>query len=284
MFIKHQKGNLIYFTSSLFEKYNVPHFFATRFGGVSSGCFDSLNFSLVRQDINGQEDKEENILENCKIAMSLLDETFDSSVFAHQTHTNIVKKVNDNDSGNLFVKYSKDDEGFDGLVLDKELQKAKVLCIRTADCTPILLFDTKTGNIGALHAGWRGTVTNIVENGIKELGAHPKDVICAIGPCINKCCYEVGHEVFDAAKTLFEQKGIQDRLSECFTFENDRIFASLPDINSCLLQSVGVKKENIDVSGICTCCTKDENNSLLFFSHRGMKGHSGTFLSAVKRV
>lgn len=284
MFIKHQKGNLIYFTSSLFEEHNGPHFFGTRYGGVSKGDFDSLNFSLVRRDKDGMCDSEGNILENCKIAMSLLDESFDSSVFAHQTHTNIVKKVKDCDADNLFAKYSEGDIGFDGLVLCQKSDKAKVLCIRTADCTPILLCDTKTGNVGALHAGWRGTVTNIVQSGIEALGADPKGIICAIGPCICKCCYEVGCEVFDAAKKLFEEKGIQERLGECFTFENNRIFASLPDINKCLLESCGVKSENIDISRICTCCTKNKNGDLLFFSHRGMQGHSGTFLSAVKRV
>ncbi len=284
MFIKHQKGNLLYFTSSLFEEYGVPHFFATRHGGVSEGCFESLNFSLVRRDKNGECDKEENILENCKIAMSLIGETPEKCVFAHQTHTNIVKKVTDKDAQNLFVKYSQIDDGFDGLVLDGNFDKAKVLCIRTADCTPILLCDTKTGNVAALHAGWRGTVANIVQNGITALDANPKDVICAIGPCIARCCYEVGSEVFDAAKRLFEEKGIENRLCECFAFENNKIFASLPDINKCLLESCGVKCENIDISRICTCCTKNDDGTLLFFSHRGMKGHSGTFLSAVKRV
>jgi YfiH family protein len=73
------------------------------------------------------------------------------------------------------------------------------LSIRTADCFPILLADTRTHAIAAIHAGWRGTASNILEAALSamhgEYKTDPSDVIAAIGPGIGACCYEVGPEV-----------------------------------------------------------------------------------------
>jgi YfiH family protein len=70
--------------------------------------------------------------------------------------------------------------------------------VMVADCAAILLADRRAGVVGALHAGWRGTVAGIVASGIQAmtlLGAHPSDIEAYIGPCISKACFELGEEV-----------------------------------------------------------------------------------------
>src|SRR5687768_18461024 len=62
--------------------------------------------------------------------------------------------------------------------------------------------DPKTGAFAAVHAGWRGTAKKIVMKAVgrmqREFGTDPADLIVAIGPAANDCCYEVGSEVIDA--------------------------------------------------------------------------------------
>ena len=99
------------------------------------------------------------------------------------------------------------------------------------------------------------------------------DVVAAIGPCIGQCCYEVGAEVYTAFEQLFVSKNVGYDINTLFT---KRRHLDLALANRELLKFVGVDAENIDISGICTCCFGDE-----FFSHRASSGHSGTFVSAV---
>jgi YfiH family protein len=63
--------------------------------------------------------------------------------------------------------------------------------VRTADCVPVLLADSKTGAVAAVHAGWRGVAAGVVRS---TLEIAPFD-IAAIGPCIGKCCFEIGDDV-----------------------------------------------------------------------------------------
>jgi polyphenol oxidase len=80
------------------------------------------------------------------------------------------------------------------------------LSIRTADCIPILLVDPRCRVVAAVHAGWRGTLNQILLKTVaemtKECHSAAKDLIAAIGPGISECCFEVGEEVwarFDSA-------------------------------------------------------------------------------------
>jgi YfiH family protein len=73
------------------------------------------------------------------------------------------------------------------------------LSIRTADCLPILLADPRSRAVAAVHAGWRGVVSEIVSKTIHQMchrfDSKPEDLIVAIGPGIGPCCFEVGPEV-----------------------------------------------------------------------------------------
>jgi YfiH family protein len=77
-------------------------------------------------------------------------------------------------------------------------QPGLVLGIQTADCLPVLLVDPRRGFVAAAHAGWRGTAAGVTRQAVGELlarGSRPFDLVAALGPCIGRCCYEVGDEL-----------------------------------------------------------------------------------------
>jgi hypothetical protein len=134
--------------------------------------------------------------------------------------------------------------------------------IRTADCYPILLADTRNRAIAAIHAGWRGTAMQIVlktlEKMKSEFATQPSDVFAAIGPGIGVCCYEVGEDV-----------------SSQFGFAV-RTHLDLASENRKQLESVGVPAQNIEALGVCTFCDAER-----FFSYRREKEKAGRMTSFV---
>lgn len=77
--------------------------------------------------------------------------------------------------------------------------------VRVADCVPILLAGATPAGpwIAALHAGWRGAVAGILRRGVATyagLGGDPANLTWALGPAIQRCHFEVGPEVVEAAK------------------------------------------------------------------------------------
>ena len=82
--------------------------------------------------------------------------------------------------------------------------------VKTADCLPILLVDERHRAVAAVHAGWRGSVSRIVQKAIQAMtarwGTHPDDLHAALGPAIGSCCYEVGPEVAIQFAELFPER------------------------------------------------------------------------------
>lgn len=287
MFTKREKDGIIYYTSPLFDSYGIKHMFCTRYGGVSSGDFFGLNVSTARKDFSGCTDNPENVAANYRKALAVLGVDPENACAARQTHSNTVIELASSDGGKgTGIKPSFED-GCDGIILRKNTDNIKAATVKTADCVPVLLADISTGDVCAVHAGWRGSAADIVTKAASALsGGKCENIIAAIGPCIGRCCYEIGDEVYNAFKMLFYSKTV--------SFDCDALFTVMPSCsmggsrhldlamaNKELLVLCGVKRENIDASGICTCCFKDENGSAPFFSHRGSGGHSGTFLSAI---
>jgi len=128
-----------------------------------------------------------------------------------------------------------------------EATPGSAVAVRTADCIPILLVDTRNRAVAAVHAGWRGTVAQIVSNAIEEMhrrfGTVGADLHAAIGPGIGKCCYEVGPEV--AAQ--FGEQG--------------RAHIDLVEANRAQIQAAGVTPDRIYASNLCTMCRLDEFHS-----------------------
>ncbi len=80
-------------------------------------------------------------------------------------------------------------------VITKE--KGLCICVKTADCIPVLMYDSRKKIVAAIHAGWRGTVAKIVSKTIEEMQSDPKDLHAIIGPGISQHAFEVGDEVYD---------------------------------------------------------------------------------------
>ncbi len=150
-----------------------------------------------------------------------------------------------------------------------------VLTILTADCVPILLYDPIAGAIGAVHAGWKGTQTEILPKTIAKMqekyGSKPQNILLAIGPAIGQCCYEVGEEV---ARHFMDYMGAVLAGKVAGKYQLD-----LKRVNQLQALEIGINVENIEVTPLCTSCAKNR-----FFSYRAEQGCSGRFLSAIKLV
>jgi polyphenol oxidase len=131
-------------------------------------------------------------------------------------------------------------------------QKNVGLGIRTADCLPIVFVDEKHGAVGIAHAGWRGSVGNIIKEVLDcmntNYGTTAADVSVTFGPGIQKCCYQVGEELvshLDKQKFSF--------VSETVTQSGDKYIFDLLLFNEKLARSLGVPTVHWDFS-ICTFC------------------------------
>lgn len=158
----------------------------------------------------------------------------DRMVMAQQVHGNSVKTV---EEGGILNQC-------DGLVTDRS---GLYLCIRTADCAAVMIYDRANKVIGNLHSGWRGIHQKIIANGvslmIKQFSSRPENLIIGVSPFIQSCCYEVGIEF----KKIFSAQHLYLRGGKFFLDLNGEIMKQLLDLN--------IPKYNIEVSGDCTYCS-----------------------------
>ncbi len=148
-----------------------------------------------------------------------------------------------------------------------------VLCVRTADCVPILLADPRSHAVAAIHAGWRGTVADVAGEAILSMrrlfDTVPADVIAVIGPGIGPCCFEVGPEVSAQFQEIFPERrdlGLRTSLD-------------LSEANRRKILGAGVAAENIAIDPRCTYCEAD-----LFYSWRREGAAAGRMTAAIGRV
>lgn len=126
------------------------------------------------------------------------------------------------------------------------------ICISTADCIPILLYDRKNAVIAAVHAGWRGTVNYILGHTLDKMraryGTEGKEVIACIGPGISLSAFEVGDEVYEA----FRKNGFQmDYISE-WKPATHKYHIDLWAANRLQLLDFGVPSAQVETANICT--------------------------------
>ncbi len=274
--IRHEQNGIVYYTSSLFDSFKIPHAFAGRKGGVGKGVFDSLNVSLDRKAPDGSRDDPEAVEENCRRIAALLGASLKNCAMMKQVHGTeiIVPTVS---LGNCF----RDPTLFpscDGLLT--ESNEISVVGVKTADCVPIFLYDIQNDDACALHAGWRGSVGNIAGKAVKCLSERHADaeIVAAIGPCIGSCCYEVDRTVYDACPPLSDAERASV-FPRAYVKDGTKKFrADLAALNRILLHRAGLPDANIDILSLCTACHTDE-----FFSHRAFGGFSGTQGSFVAR-
>jgi YfiH family protein len=132
-------------------------------------------------------------------------------------------------------------------------RRGVALCVHVADCVPILLADPVSGFLGAVHAGWRGTVAGVLAATLRMLrarGGRAADVRMAMGPSIAACCFEVGAEVLEAFRRSAPGTG------PCI-LPGPRPRIDLIEANRRQALALGVAPKNIGAAGLCTACRPD---------------------------
>lgn len=136
------------------------------------------------------------------------------------------------------------------------------LAVAVADCVPVAL--VSPDEVGMVHSGWRGTLSGISGNAVREMYSAPESVAAYIGPCIRGCCYEVSGEIAGSFEERFGAGVAEGR------------YLSLPEAIRRDLEETGVGE--VHDLGLCTGCRPD-----LFYSHRKQKPATGRNLAAVAR-
>lgn len=171
----------------------------------------------------------------------------------YQLHTDVVKSVKRENRKRQLEIFPKDLMGVDGLITN---QRNIYLCLSYADCTPILLYDPTKHVIGNIHSGWKGTLKKIGQKAvikmIEEYHCKPENILCFFGPTIHSCHFEVEQEVAELFYQEFKQdsyiqKGKRKEGKQKYTIDTIQI-------NTKSMEQIGLKKENIMDSGLCTVC------------------------------
>lgn len=247
---------------------DVTAFSTTRHGGYSKGQYGAFNINRYCGDDVADANR------NLELLCRKLSVKPKDIVMPHQKHTTTVKVVDEN-----FFELTGDEqlaylEGVDAL-----MTRVRRICIgvSTADCVPVLLYDAFHQVVAAVHSGWRGTKDKIAAITVKAMkekfGTRPSDLVCAIGPCIDKESFEVGNEVYEA----FDEAGFpMEKISEII---GGKWHIDLPLSVMLTLTGQGVKSENIYNAGISSF-----KNVRDYFSARRLTINSGrTFTGIILR-
>lgn len=155
----------------------------------------------------------------------------------------------------------------DALVaLRARVREPIAVSVRVADCVPVLVGDPTTGDVAAVHAGWRGIVAGVIPAACARMQPGPK--VVAIGPCIGPCCFEVGHDV---AESMVAAAGpVIDR------HVGPKAFVHLRKAVRAQLSAAGIEDEAIEDLDVCTFCATDT-----FFSYRRDRGQTGRQIGVI---
>jgi YfiH family protein len=217
---------------------------STRHGGVSSQAYQSLNLGVHT------DDDPADITQNLSLFCSDLGIAPESLARSYQVH-----------GSEIWTSVSPGyQSGYDAIVSKTPGIFAGV---GIADCCPILLADPVREVAAAIHAGWKGTVAQIVSKTASAMivgGSNPADILAYIGPCISLENFEVGDEVAEQ----FDHKEKRGA----------RWHVDLKATNTAQLQILGITQ--IEISDYCTVANND-----LFYSHRKEQGITGRMLAVI---
>ncbi len=264
MFCLNKKGDVEYYTIEAFEETGlVNHCFTTKKGGVSKGCYESMNLRLSSEDLK------ENVIKNFHIICDTLGFDYNHLVFSNQVHEDNILYVGKNDWGNG-LKFDNKFKSADGLITD---ERDVVLVTFYADCVPLFFLDKRKKVIALSHSGWKGTFLNIagktVEKFKTDFGSDPQDILVGIGPSIRECHFEVGEDVRDKFLDKFG--------ADYIGYYDKKPHINLQKIIIDELKNEGILLDNITDANICTFC-----NSENLYSHRKTqwkRGNLAAFMS-----
>jgi YfiH family protein len=246
-------------TSALLTRAGFRHAFFTRQGGVSTGPYTSLSFSVAAGDT------EECVSANLGLAAAALGVKASRVYYVSQIHGANALLI-DGSEDRREVLYREAD------ALVGQNPEAAV-GVRMADCLPILVGDRASGSVAAIHAGWRGLVRGVVASGIETLRrttGSPGDLVASIGPHITARAFEVSEDVADELSRASHADGVVER------GHGPKPHVHLARVARAQLEEAGVLPDAIDVVEGCTFGDPDD-----FFSFRRDGPKSGRHLAAI---
>jgi YfiH family protein len=252
------QGRLSVFKFESFKKYkNIVHFITTKEGWVNG---NKPRFTGDSDEIYAGFRKE--------LAVSCESDS-GQFVFPRQTHSDHIAVVNSGNFANTI-------EDTDALITN---EKGLFVCVQTADCVPVLLFDPIKKVVAAVHAGWKGTISKIakktVERMVDDFNCNPSDIVAGIGPSIHMHAYEVGPEVVEAVEANFSNSPALLKPS----MNKGHAFFDLWEANQTALLESGIREENVEVMGLCSFEHAD-----LFYSARREGSDTGRMVSGIRLV
>jgi YfiH family protein len=262
------KARISYLVCEPLEQAGFINAFSTRAGGVSAFPSDALNLAYFKGDIK------ESVEENRRRFLKALGAEERAVITARQTHS----------TERCFIEGPEQARGPQPECDAMATKLTNVLlAIQTADCLPVLIADTKSGAMAAIHAGWRGTAGRITERTMADLmqahGANPRNCIAALGPTACAECYEVGEDVIERYKREF---GYWRNLLVDFK-EGGKAHLDIRAANIQQLAFCGFTEDRIHVAEYCTMHQND-----LFFSYRrearGQPSNVGRLLSVIGKL
>ncbi len=225
---------------------NVIHGISTKAGGIPP-FYNNLSKHVG--------DSIENIRQNRGKFFGSLGISQARLVHGNQVHSNNIRIVSEPGLYNAT----------DGIITSQE---NLFLVISTADCLPVMMYDTRNRIIANIHAGWRGTQKKITRRAVEILttdcGSKPEDIRVFLGPYISKKHFEVGEEVAETFDSQYCEK------------RNGKYYVDILSDNLTQLRSLGIKDENIESCGLCTY----ENTDYLH-SYRRDKEKSGRMFAVI---
>ena len=221
--------------------------------------------------INDYEEKQEEVKQNYTLLGKALEINPKDIYRPKQTHTANVSVIKEQVPGT----FTKELEDVDALVTN---QPEKALALVFADCTPLLFYDPVKKVIANTHSGWKGTLHGIGRNTVKvmidQFHCDPGNILCFIGPTIRKCHFEVDEDVKDLFVNQYKEELM---IQEYITKKNDKYYIDTVGINKQILVNMGLQKENIIDSHLCTVCEEEQMHS-----YRAQKLEAGRAIAMIE--
>ena len=252
----------------LFKTYsNISGFTTTRMSGFGVRKYSSFNCSPFCGD------NEEHVRQNQRLLRLELPQSLTQLVIPRQVHGTKIALI---DKTFLSLPQDQQQAELDGVDALITTEPGYCICVSTADCVPLLIYDRKNQVVAAVHSGWRGTVDGITTKTLEmmkeQFGTSGRDVSVIIGPNISLESFEVGEEVYSA----FEEKGFNMSAISIWKEEKQKYHIDLTAAITEQLRAFGVFKKNIEYARICTFIRHEE-----FFSARRLGINSGRMLSGI---
>ncbi len=236
--------------------------------------FGDKNIDFQTKNITARFD----LIKQIRLNYHIEDENYFNIAELNQVHGNAVISVEEHNTEKFSEKITDADGIFTSL-------KHYLLCIKTADCVPLLFYDKISGTIGAVHCGWRGLYSDILINSADMLKRHYnaniENVAVVIGPGICKHCYTVKEDLYEKFinkdinyKNYFAAKYAGTGNGDCAHSDKQNVsncdslaeyLFDLKGLIKYVLSASGFRKENICDTDLCTY--ENEN----YFSYRKNK-------------